>query len=319
MGVLTNGYRDKIGVFRTYGGSFHNNSFPQGTLGNYNLTGMKRNLTAGEGITDDKVGLPMGYVMKGWQMPQKAGMISARMHDFAISGSGTAVMGYPIEATASLSITIADATGQLISSGNGTATISITPNTPALTASIGGSGSATLAITLNVPTIGAEASISGETTLTITVANATAYPLNDASPLRDGAASFTVSGSLTPYAIGQMTGSTIDSGVLTADSITAAVWNAVLADFNTNGSAGKALATAGAGGVDLDALAQAVWEYIDRTLTSGGGGSSYTPEQIATAILTAAQTTPIHSNIQKVNDIEVKGIGTTSDPWNPVG
>jgi hypothetical protein len=39
---------------------------------------------------------------------------------------------------------------------------------------------------------------------------------------------------------------------------------------------------------------------------------------IAAAILAAAQVTPIHSNVQAVNDYTVKGSGTESDPWNPV-
>ena len=87
MGLLQNGFRDTCGVFRTYGGTISNNCYPQGALGNYNLTGANRNLTAGEGITDAKVGIPLGYVMRGWQMPQKAGMISARVNDIAITGN----------------------------------------------------------------------------------------------------------------------------------------------------------------------------------------------------------------------------------------
>ena len=43
-----------------------------------------------------------------------------------------------------------------------------------------------------------------------------------------------------------------------------------------------------------------------------------TPADIAAAILAAAQVTPIHSNVQAVNDYTVKGSGTESDPWNPV-
>ena len=39
---------------------------------------------------------------------------------------------------------------------------------------------------------------------------------------------------------------------------------------------------------------------------------------IAAAILAAAQLAPIHADIQKVNAIEVKGTGTTENPWNPV-
>lgn len=42
------------------------------------LAGRNRNITAGEGIGDDKVGVPMGYRHGGaWIMPQKAGQISS--------------------------------------------------------------------------------------------------------------------------------------------------------------------------------------------------------------------------------------------------
>jgi hypothetical protein len=39
---------------------------------------------------------------------------------------------------------------------------------------------------------------------------------------------------------------------------------------------------------------------------------------IATAVLAAAQTTPIHSDIRKVNNYVVDGQGTAGDPWGPV-
>jgi len=55
---------------------------------------------------------------------------------------------------------------------------------------------------------------------------------------------------------------------------------------------GGKLNAASAGGVDLVALAQ--------------------------AILDAAQVTPIHADIQKVNAVTVKGTGTTGDEWGPV-
>ena len=50
--------------------------------------------------------------------------------------------------------------------------------------------------------------------------------------------------------------------------------------------------------------------------TSGSTGP--TAAEIATAILAAAQITPIHADIQKVNAVEVKGDGTPGNPWNPV-
>jgi hypothetical protein len=50
--------------------------------------------------------------------------------------------------------------------------------------------------------------------------------------------------------------------------------------------------------------------------TSGSTGPS--AADIAAAILAAAQITPMHSNVKKVNDVTIKGTGTTVDPWNPV-
>ena len=289
MGLLQNGFRDTCGVFRTYGGTISNNCYPQGTLGNYNLTGAKRNLTAGEGITDAKVGIPLGYVMRGWQMPQKAGMISARVNDIAITGTGAALMGYPIEAAASITFTVADAAGQLISSGEGSAAFVISLANALLTASIGGTGSAAMQITTNIPTLGALADGQGEAAFTISIANAQALPLNDASQLREGSATITVSGVLTPYAVGSMSGSTVDTGVLTSDSIVNAVWSAISAQYTDSSTMGGKLNTASAGGVDLEALADAV--------------------------LAKLQATTIPVDTKKMNGATVTGDGTAGNKW----
>ena len=48
------------------------------------------------------------------------------------------------------------------------------------------------------------------------------------------------------------------------------------------------------------------------------GGSVPTAEQNAAAVLTAAQTAPIHADVRKVNNYAVDGTGTPSDPWGPV-
>lgn len=293
MGLLQNGYRDKIGVFKTYGGSFHNNSFPQGTLGNYNLTGAKRNLTAGEGITDPKVGLPNGYVGKGWQLPQKAGFISSRAASMSVSATGSMLRGYPIEGAAAITFTVADAAGQLISSGAGSASMTFTVADALLTASIGGTGTASFAITTNTPVLGALASGEGSAAITFTVADAQAYPLNDASPLRTGSASFAITGTLTPYAIGSMSGSTVDTGILTNDSISAAVWTAIGSQYLDSLTMGGKLNTASSGGVDLESLAQAV--------------------------LAALNATTIPVNVEKMNNAEVIGTGTAGDGWRGVG
>lgn len=78
-----------------------------------------------------------------------------------------------------------------------------------------------------------------------------------------------------------MAASIVSYGELTPEGLRDAVWNAVLANYPTTGSAGKALSTASSGGVDLDALAQAVWEYATRTTTSG---TPPTAEQVADAV-----------------------------------
>jgi hypothetical protein len=117
--------------------------------------------------------------------------------------------------------------------------------------------------------------------------------------------------------LGSMTGTTIETGELTPAGIASAVWNSLLANHQGDGTAGKALSTAGAGGVDLNALAAAVWAYATRTLTAGGG-TAPTAEEVAAAVLAAAQANPIQSDIRKVNGQAVNGTGSEADPWGPV-
>jgi hypothetical protein len=98
----------------------------------------------------------------------------------------------------------------------------------------------------------------------------------------------------------------------TAENVRDKVWQALLANYQGDGSAGKALAAAGSGGVDYAALANAVWTHLSRTLTEG---AAPTPEDIAAAILSAAQVTPIHSDTKLMNGSTVYGDGTTGNKW----
>jgi len=50
---------------------------------------------------------------------------------------------------------------------------------------------------------------------------------------------------------------------------------------------------------------------------SSTGSTGPTANEIATAILTAAQSAPIYSDIRKVVGITVSGTGTELDPWGP--
>lgn len=178
---------------------------------------------------DQKAAIPYGHLSpSSWVLPSKAGgMSSSNAARIIFDTSGLAVGGITANGSSEITIAFADAFGQLIASASGWSTFTIATNAPLLTASIEGIGSASFVVSGDA-TLGAEASISGASTITITVANATAFPLNDASPLRNASASFSVSGSLTPYAIGQMTGNTVDIGVVTNDSVASAVWSKVI-------------------------------------------------------------------------------------------
>ena len=206
-----------------------------------------RNITAGEGITDDKVGVPLGYGMKGWIMPQKAGMISARVNDIALNTVASILAGKALEGSTSFTITPNTPDGELIAFGIGSVTIQLSTNSPLLTASINGGGSASFTVETNIPILGAEASIIGETILTISIADADILPTDDSPVLREATASMTFSGSLVPYAKGYMTGTTEDQG-LTVSGITNSVWNAAAAAYNASGTMGEKLNGAGSAG-----------------------------------------------------------------------
>jgi len=86
VALLQNGFRDTLGAFQIFGATASNNAYPSAHHGNYTRTAAMRNLTAGQGITDDTVGLPYGYRHPGaWMMPQKAGALAS--HNL-IAGAG---------------------------------------------------------------------------------------------------------------------------------------------------------------------------------------------------------------------------------------
>ena len=173
--------------------------------------------------------MPNGHLApSAWVLPRTAGgMSSINFTTAKVEGLGLAVGGITTTGTSSITLTFADAAGQLIASGGGAATFSLTSNNPLLTASINGTGTATALVSTNTPTLGALADGSGAVTITVTGTNSGRLPANDASPLRTGSASFSLSGSLTPYAIGQMSGTTAEYG-LTNAGIANSVWSKVV-------------------------------------------------------------------------------------------
>lgn len=201
MGLLQNGYRDNIGLCTFYGAGVSNGSYPYSLPINYHLTGRNKNLTAGEGITDDKVGVPLGNRHPGvWIHPQKAGMLSSRNAILRITTNADGVRGLPGEGTSSFSISFLDADGELIVSGSGTASFELTADDASLTASLNGIGSSSFSIFTNEPILGAEAGLTGTANLTFT-----------ASALR--------------YAIGHMEGTTDVQTELTVNAIVSGVWS----------------------------------------------------------------------------------------------
>lgn len=143
----------------------------------------------------------------------------------------------------------------------------------------------------------------------------------------------------------------------TVGDIADAVWDEAISGHLSAGSTGKALddASAGGGGTDWTAGEREQIRFrlgidgtastpsaspslatpagvrtelavelarIDTTISSRLASGSYsaapTASDNATAVLLAAETTPIRSDIRKVNNYTIKGSGTLLDPWGPV-
>lgn len=122
MALLQNGFRDASSCVRIFGATASNNAYPSALHGNTDKIALKRNLTAGEGISSDLAGVPSGYRNKyTWVMPQKAGGLKSFRES---QGSATATLslaaGKNAEGSAA-GVASATATGQLVVSGAGSA------------------------------------------------------------------------------------------------------------------------------------------------------------------------------------------------------
>ena len=152
---------------------------------NFNKHGMQRNAYE---VFDAKAAIPYGHLSpSAWVMPKTAGgMSSQNVTELTVATTGLAYGGITTDGTSSITFTVADAAGQLISSGNGTASLTFTVADALLTASLGAVGATSFTISTNTPLLGAKASVIAT-------------------------ASFTLTGTMTPYAIGSMAGSTADT------------------------------------------------------------------------------------------------------------
>lgn len=149
---------------------------------NFNKHGMMRNAYE---VYDPKSATPVGHLSpSAWVMPKRAGGMSSRnVTGITVASAGLAYGGITTTGETTITISFADAAGGLIASGSGTAAMTFNFANALLTASLGGIGSASLTISTNAPQLGAEASA-------------------------EGLANFAITGSLTPYAIGSMIGTT---------------------------------------------------------------------------------------------------------------
>jgi hypothetical protein len=181
---------------------------------------------------------PYGHLSpSAWVLPKTpGGMSSVGFAELTLGASGAGAMGLPAQGSASITIDIAPAEGQLISSGAGEATMTFTADGNVI-AALFGAAEATITIATNTPIITALAWGVGGSTMSFTA-------------------------DLVRYGVGNMSGSTIDGGVITNDSITASVWNAVATSYNVAGTMGAKLNSAASGGVDYNALSDAVWDQI---------------------------------------------------------
>ena len=265
MGILNNGFRDRYCGLRFAGAGLSSGITPSAQVQNFHMSGRDRNKYCGEGISSKLASVPAGNTHPvAWVLPQLAGAMSAySTARLEITTTSTIYGGKALEGSVLFTIDTNTPDGELIAFGIGSSAISITTNTPLLTASLNAIGAASFTINTNTPTLGAEASLIASATITFTAG-------------------------MTPYAIGIMEGTTEEAG-LTNAGIANSVWNSYLANYNESGTAGKALATASSGGVDLVAMAQ--------------------------AILDAAQLTPIHANVKQMNSANVLGTGIESDKW----
>lgn len=152
MALRSNGNQFASSGVQHYGATAVLSAIPHVLQGKFVQTGRMRNLTAGEGITSEKVGIPSGYRHPGaWMLPQKAGALSSHNNT---QGSSTATLaladGRNLAATVAGSST-ASATLQLVVSLAGTSagSASVSGNVVASLSAAGTSaGSCTVAGTV---------------------------------------------------------------------------------------------------------------------------------------------------------------------------
>ncbi len=240
------------------------------------------------GVQAKTAAAPDGYSTP--TLPIKPGGMSALVRVVQASGTAALLQGAPLQGSASVANMSADAGLSLVVGLSGTASVlTVSGDGAVLSLTVGLDGSASWAL-------------SGSGALSMIVPFEGAASVAGLSGTADLRGILSMAGEWTPYT------------ELSPENLARAVWDAVAAQYNDAGSMGNKLNTAASGGVDLNALAAAVWAYATRTVT---GSDAPTPEQVAAAVLAAAQATPIHADARAIKGQTINGSGTEADPWGP--
>lgn len=194
-----------------------------GTLRSMWGRGERMNQSVGQGITSKLAGIPSGHLApSSWVLPYKPGAMSAFTQCVVTLTPG------PLNLAAGVNLT-----------GSTAVTITVNPADGQLVVSAVGSASITFSLAANLA--GALAA-AGSTSFSFTVNNATLGAIIDAL----GAALVQVSASANIRATGNLSGDITPFTELSPQSLSAAVWESLASAYNTPGSMGELLNSAGA-------------------------------------------------------------------------
>ncbi len=223
---------------------------------NFQKNGQMRAIYSSEVSVPDQWGLPVGYY-SGWMLPRKAGYVVG-FSENELSSTGNAVMWVNWTGSSSFSFTgLADLS--LVVSATGICNIVIT-STGEIVWSLYATGTSWITLWA-VWTIWANAFWTGISTIA-------------------------VSGSGNIFALWIMSGSMNPFTELSPEWLANAVWSALATENNIANTMWAKLNTASSGWVDLNALAQAVWEYTVRSLTESGWLSPTQAAQLEATVKT---------------------------------
>jgi hypothetical protein len=221
MGLCSNGVTFFGTGIRRFGATAYQSAYPSILHGDMNQAGRNRNLTAGQGITSELVGIPSGNRHpSAWVMPQKAGALAARN---AIEGSGAVSLTL---------ISGVNAAAALAGSGSLTATGALIVS---LVAALTGSGTITNAQAIAFLQLAATLAGSGQLTAAIRALASAAAALQGAG---SASATATASGALAAAIV-------VTGDLLNTANAGAAVWGALAAANNSVGTMGEKLNDAG--------------------------------------------------------------------------